>query len=253
MLPRVIPLLLIKEERLYKGQKFTKDVYVGDPINTIRIFNEKEVDEIIVLDIAATMDGGKPDLEYIRQMASECFMPLCYGGGITTLDEIESILRAGIEKVSLNAICFERPEIVTEAAERFGSQAVVASIDVRKKMLGQWEVRSHRAERGTQVDPVTHARKMEDLGAGEILLTSVIREGMCEGYDLDLVKAVSEAVSIPVIASGGGGSLDDFSAALKAGASAVSAGSFFVFYGKHRAVLITYPDREELKLAFGEI
>lgn len=250
MLPRVIPTLLLQGNGLVKTVKFKDPKYVGDPANTLRIFNEKEIDEIVVLDISATNEQRKPRLDLIRELASEVFMPLCYGGGVTTVEEIEAILRAGVEKVAVNSACFTHPETIREASSRFGAQAIVAAIDVKKGLFGGYKVYSHGGKKGHNVDPVTHARRMEELGAGEILLTSIDRDGTQEGYDLELVKQVAAAVRIPVVAAGGAGKLDDFKAAVTAGASAVAAGSFFVFHGKHRAVLITYPSGQELQSLF---
>jgi cyclase len=250
MLPRVIPCLLLQGDGLVKTLKFKDARYVGDPVNTLRIFNEKEIDEIVILDITATGEGRKPRLELIRELASECFMPLCYGGGITTVAEIEAILRAGVEKVAINSACFTNPEVIREASARFGAQAIVAAIDVKKTLLGGYKVFSHGGKKNQGLDPVAHAKQMEALGAGEILLTSIDRDGTQEGYDLELVRKVTAAVGIPVVASGGAGKLDHFKEAVASGASAVAAGSFFVFHGKHRAVLITYPEHQALQTLF---
>lgn len=244
---RVIPTLLLKGSGLVKTTKFKKPVYIGDPINAIKIFNSKEVDELIVLDITASSEGRPPAFETIREITDECFMPLSYGGGIRTVEHIRAILKAGIEKVVLNTAALSDPLLVTRAADEFGRQAIICSIDVKKSLLGGYSVFSASGAKIVDKDPVAYARRLEDLGAGEIYLTSVDREGTMSGYDLGLVKSVSGAVSVPVIASGGAGSIDDFVAARDAGASAVSAGAMFVFQGPHRAVLITYPGRSELE------
>ncbi|GFE82022.1 putative imidazole glycerol phosphate synthase subunit hisF2 [Steroidobacter agaridevorans] len=248
---RVIPCLLLRGQGLVKTTRFKEPKYVGDPINAIRIFNDKEVDELVVLDITATREGRAPNFERIEEFASECFMPLAYGGGLRTVDEARRLLKLGVEKVIFNAGAWRSPEVLRQASKEFGAQAVVASIDVRRKLLGRYEVVVDSANVGTGVDPVTYAKQMEDLGVGEILLTAVDRDGTMKGYDLDLLSRVSRAVSVPVIASGGAGSLADFRAAVtEGGASAVAAGAMFVFYGPHRAVLITYPSPAELAANF---
>lgn len=243
---RVIPSLLLKGEGLVKTARFKNPKYVGDPINAIKIFNDKEVDELVLLDITATNQSKGPAFETITQIASECFMPVAYGGGIATVDQMRRILNSGVEKVILNSVTFSDPAIVRQAADEFGSQAVIASMDVKRKLLGGYEVMSHSGTRKTGQDPVKWAKRMEECGAGEILLNAIDRDGMMGGYDLDLVSRVSHAVSIPVIAAGGAGAVSDFAKATDAGAGAVSAGAMFVFHGPHRAVLITYPTRTQL-------
>lgn len=234
-----------------KTTKFSDARYLGDPINIVRIFNDKEVDELIFVDITATVERRKPALEYIREIATECFMPLCYGGGVRGLEDMDTLYAAGVEKIAINSYAVEKPAIVGDAARRFGSQSVVVSMDVRRTMFGKYEVRTHGGRRKTGLDPVEHARRSEDAGAGEILLTSIDRDGKMQGYDLDLVRTVSDAVGVPVIASGGAGSVDDLASAVNVGgASAAAAGSLFVFQGPHRAVLIHYPDSRELNAAF---
>jgi len=244
---RVIPCLLLKNRGLVKTVKFQHPQYVGDPINAVKIFNEKEVDELVFLDIEATPSGMEPQLEHIRQIAGECFMPFAYGGGIRKLEVVGEILKIGVEKVVLNTIAVEDPGFVRKAADKAGNQSVVVSIDVRKNMFGKYQVCTHGGRRKHDLNPVAHARNMEKMGAGEIFLTAVDRDGTMSGYDLALIKRVSEAVSVPVTACGGAGSVADFSDAVTNGASAVSAGSLFVFHGKHRAVLINFPKREILE------
>lgn len=249
---RVIPCLLLRNGGLVKTVKFGEAKYVGDPINAVKIFNEKEVDELVFLDITATAASRGPNFELIRDIATEAFMPFGYGGGITTIEQVASLVALGVEKVVLNTSVVERPEFIREAANLVGSSSVVVSIDVKRSLLGRYEVVTRNAGRKSGLDPIEWARRAADLGAGEVLLTSVDRDGTQKGYDLALLRQVTEAVSIPVIASGGAGSLDDFRAAVQeAGASAVAAGSLFVFHGKHRAVLITYPDYRELEKVFG--
>lgn len=249
---RVIPCLLLRNGGLVKTVKFGEPKYVGDPINAVKIFNEKEVDELVFLDITATAANRGPNFELIRDIATEAFMPFGYGGGITTIEDVASLVALGVEKVVLNTSVVERPEFIREAANLVGSSSVVVSIDVKRSLLGRYEVVTRNAGRKSGLDPVDWAKRAADLGAGEVLLTSVDRDGTQKGYDLVLLRQVTEAVSVPVIASGGAGSLEDFRAAVQeAGASAVAAGSLFVFHGKHRAVLITYPDYRELEKVFG--
>jgi cyclase len=244
---RVIPCLLLSNGGLVKTRKFKNAVYVGDPINAIRIFNEKEVDELVLLDIRASLDKRAPNYDLLNEIASECFMPLAYGGGITSIDQIRKLLRLGIEKVILNTALNRDPNFVRDAVATFGSQAITASIDVRRKIFGRREVMTLAGTEETGLTPVEAACKAEELGVGEILLTSIDAEGSMEGYDIDLLAKVSQSVNVPVIASGGAGKLVDFRRAVREGhASAVSAGSMFVFYGPHRAVLITYPQYRSL-------
>lgn len=246
MKPRVIPALLLRNGGLVKTVRFKDPIYVGDPINAVRIFNEKQVDEVAFLDITATVDGRGPDFDLLANIVSEAFMPFGYGGGITSMGQVERLFALGIEKVILNTATFRTPELVTLAAEIAGNQSVVASIDVRRRMFRGSKVWVESATVSTGRDPVAYAREMEERGAGEILLNSVDRDGTRTGFDLELVEAVSRAVSIPVIALGGAAELEDFRRAVHHGASAVAAGSMFVFHGKRRAVLITYPDYDRL-------
>jgi cyclase len=249
---RVVPCLLVQGSGLVKTVAFRNSRYVGDPINAVRIFNEKEVDELVVLDITATAEQRSPNLRLISELASECFMPLAYGGGIRSLEHLERIFSLGVEKVVINSEAADRPAFIEEAAARFGSQSVIVSIDAKKRWRGGYEARTRSGRSGTGLDPVRFARDMESAGAGEILLNSVDRDGSMRGYDLELVRAVSQSVNIPVIACGGAGSLADLAAAVKqGGASAVAAGSMFVFHGKHRAVLINYPSIAELEQVLG--
>jgi cyclase len=247
MRPRVIPCLLLKGERLVKTVRFGNPVYVGDPINTVRIFNEKEVDELVILDIAATLEGRRPAIDTIARIASEAFMPVAYGGGIRSLEDARAVLACGVEKVVINTAAAEQPDSVREIAAAYGNSSVVISIDVRRKLLGRREVCVRGGRKATGLDPVASARAAAGLGAGEILLNSIDRDGTMQGYDIELVRSVARAVAVPVIACGGAGSLADFSTALReGGASAVAAGSFFVFHGRHRAVLISYPSPDQL-------
>ena len=248
---RVIPCLLLKGKGLVKTVKFENPKYVGDPINAVKIFNDKEVDELIFLDIEATVEGRKPPVKLISEIASECFMPLSYGGGLRNLDDIKAIFNLGVEKVIINSYAIENPRFINEASKFYGNQSIVVAIDVKRSTKGKYEIFSRGGKKKTNLDPVEHAMKMETLGAGEIFLNSIDRDGTMEGYDIGLIKEVAESVTIPVIACGGAGRIEHFVEAVKkAGASAVAAGSMFVFHGKHRAVLTTYPSVEELEKAF---
>jgi cyclase len=243
---RVIPVLLLKNGGLVKTIRFKDPTYIGDPINAVKIFNEKEVDELVFLDISATKEKRLPDLDKISQIANECFMPLCYGGGVTSVDQMKEIFGLGVEKISINNAACSNPALVKEAADIFGSQSVIVSIDVKKNIFGKYEIVVAGGAKGTGMDPVDWAKRVQDLGAGEILLNSVNCDGMMNGYDIDMIKKICQAVSVPVIVCGGAGKAEDFRQAQDAGASAVAAGSMFVFFGKNRAVLINYPSPEEL-------
>ncbi|MFN5629275.1 MAG: AglZ/HisF2 family acetamidino modification protein [Bacteroidota bacterium] len=247
---RVIPTILIKNEGLYKGQKFKNHEYVGDPINTVRIFNEKQVDEISILDISATPKNIKPNILKIADIASEAFMPLSYGGGISKIEEVDELFFNGIEKVILNSSNFTTTNLISEIANKYGNQSVVVSIDVKKNWLGTYEIYSNCGEKKQKGKPELIANEMENRGAGEIILTSIDREGCSTGYDYHLIEIVSKNISIPLVASGGASCIDDFYLAIKSGASAVSAGSMFVFQKPNNAVLISYPTQEELKMLF---
>jgi cyclase len=248
LMPRVMPCLLLKNGALVKTVKFKDPAYIGDPINAIRIYNEKEVDELIFLDITATLEKREPPYKILSEIASECFMPVTYGGGVRDVETIRKILSLGIEKVAINSYAVENPEFIRAAADKFGSSTIVVSIDVRKKMFGRYEVFIHDGRKSTGLDPLEFASTMETMGAGEILLTAIDRDGTQEGYDLDLIKKVAGAVGVPVVACGGAGKVDDFRMAVKeAGASACAAGSMVVYFGRNRAVLITFPEREKLE------
>lgn len=247
---RVIPCLSLLNGGLVKTRRFRDPVYVGDPVNAVRIFNDKEVDEIAFLDIGATSSGKEPDYALISDIASEAFMPFSYGGGITNIDQIRRLYSLGVEKIVINSAATTNSALVSAAADVAGSSGVVVSIDVRRNWLGRYSVYTNSGKRNVKVDPVTFALHMERLGAGEILLNSIDRDGEMGGYDLELIGLVAHAVTIPVVAVGGAGELKHFSDAISHGASAVGAGSMFVFHGKHRAVLITYPEYGQLERLF---
>lgn len=245
---RVIPCLLLQGLGLVKTRQFKDPKYVGDPINAVKIFNDKEVDELVFLNIRASIEKQRPPVDLISQIASECFMPLCYGGGIRSLEDMEEIFNVGVEKVAINSCAAENHAIIQKAAEVYGSQSIVVSVDVKKNLFGKYEVFVYGGRKNTKLDPVEYSQLMESMGAGEILLNSIDRDGSMRGYDIDLIKMVSNSVNIPVIACGGAGKIGDFTDAVqRGGASAVAAGSLFVFHGKHRAVLISYPSLASLE------
>jgi cyclase len=226
---------------LFKTIRFKKPAYIGDPINSVKIFNEKESDELILLDFTATVEKRSPDFKKINEIAGEAFMPMAYGGAIRSLDDAKKVFDAGFEKVVLNSILFESPGLINEIASIYGEQAVVCSIDVKKNWLGRTKVFSHAATVDRAVAPAAWAKQLEGLGAGEIFLNAVDRDGTWEGYDLELIKSVSQSVSIPVVACGGASNVEDFRKAVQAGASAVAAGSMFVYQKKGMGVLISFP------------
>jgi imidazole glycerol-phosphate synthase subunit HisF len=245
---RVIPVLLLGNGGLYKTKKFKDAKYLGDPINAVKIFNEKEVDELIFLDIESTKTNREPDYRMLNDIGSECFMPLCYGGGIRNLDQIERVLKTGVEKVALNTSLVRDPCFVKMAAKTFGSSTIVASIDFKRNLFGKAIAYTCSGKNNSRISAIELAKQAEDLGVGEVLLNSIDRDGTMIGYDLDIIKLTSSALTIPLIACGGGGNLIDFRNSIhEAGASAVAAGSFFVFVGRHRAVLITYPSQQQLE------
>jgi cyclase len=245
--PRIIPCLLVKNHGLVKTVRFGQSKYVGDPINAVRIFNEKEVDELIVADIDATALGREPDYKMIAHLAAECRMPLCYAGGVKTSEQIERIISLGVEKVAVSSAAVQNPDLIGEAAGRVGSQSIVAVMDVKKSgLLRRYELFTRNGTRATKLAPVEFARKAEALGAGEILVNSIDRDGEMKGYDLDLIGQVRDAVSLPMSVLGGAGTLGDIEDLIKQhGIIGAAAGSLFVFKGKYRAVLINYPSREE--------
>lgn len=245
--PRLIPCLLVHKGGLWKTRKFAEPKYVGDPLNAVRIFNEKEVDELVVMDIDATVQGREPDYGLIRNLATECRMPLCYGGGVRKVEQVERIIGLGVEKVSLGAAAVETPGLISEAARRVGNQSLVAVLDVKRTgLLNRPEVVLRNGTVRTGLDPAELAARVEFLGAGEVVLNSVDRDGTLEGYDLDLVRKVRAAMNLPLTVLGGAGSLEHVAALFREfGTLGAAAGSLFVFKGKYRAVLINYPNREE--------
>lgn len=244
---RVIPVLLLRGKGLVKTVKFKEPKYIGDPINSVRIFNEKEVDELVLLDITATPEGRGPDFELLADIAGEAFMPMAYGGGITTLEQVQRIFALGFEKIVINTAAYVAPQLIRDAVEIYGSQSIVGCVDVRRTLLGRYELCSHAGKTKQPGGLKEHVAELERLGVGEIIVNAVDRDGTQSGYDLKLIREVSSAVSVPVVACGGASGIDDFVAAVEeGGASAVAAGSVFVFVGPHRAVLINYPARTDL-------
>lgn len=245
--PRVIPVLLVHKGGLYKTVGFREPKYVGDPINAVRIFNEKQVDELIVADIDATPEGREPDYNLIRSIAAECRMPFCYAGGVSRAEQVEKIIALGVEKVALGSAAVTDPSLLAESARRVGSQSVVAVLDVRKSgILKRYELFTHRGQRSTGMRPVEFAKRAQDCGAGEILLNSVDHDGQMKGYDIDLARQVREAISLPMSVLGGAGQLEHIEALFRdIGVVGAAAGSLFVFKGKYRAVLISYPSTAE--------
>lgn len=247
LLPRLIPCLLVQNNGLVKTRRFGEPKYVGDPINAVRIFNEKAVDELIVIDIDATAKGREPDYRMIANLANECRMPLCYGGGVGSTDQIERIIGLGVEKVALSSAALARPSLIDEAASKVGSQSVVVVIDVRKGgLLRRLEIVTHNATRKTGIDPAAFVREATQRGAGEIVINNVDRDGLMEGYDLDLIERMRIETNLPMTVLGGAGALDHVADLWQAqGIMGAAAGSLFVFKGKYRAVLINYPNQDE--------
>lgn len=252
--PRIIPCLLVKNKGLVKTVSFKDPKYVGDPINAVRIFNEKEVDELTVLDIDATAENREPDYTMIENLAAECRMPLCYGGGVTSSDQVLRIIQLGVEKVAISSAAIENPKIVSQSAERVGNQSVVVVLDVKKRFLGgKYEVFTHNGKKATGKSPVELAQEFERLGAGEIVINSIDNDGIMKGYDLTLIDKVQQVINVPLTVLGGAGSLEDIGILInRYGTIGASAGSLFVFKGKYKAVLINYPKSSEKDLLIKE-
>lgn len=246
MLFRSIPTLLSDDGDLVKSKKFKNNIYVGDPLNAVRIFNEKEVDELIFLDISATRLNKDPDFDLIYEIASECFMPLSYGGGIKNMNQIDKILSLGVEKIVINDTLNRDSKLIEEISKKFGSQFLTASIDFKKDFFGRYGAYSYRRKKFIEKNVIKYIRFISSLGVGELYINNIDRDGMMNGLDLDLIKLVTENTNLPVIACGGLKGLDDFKGAYEAGCSGASAGSYFIFQGKHSAVLISYPDKDSI-------
>jgi cyclase len=245
---RVIPILLLQNNGLVKTVKFKNPTYIGDPINAVKIFNEKEVDELAFIDIEATRKQKEPDYNKIEEIASECFMPLAYGGGIKTLDQIKRIFAIGVEKVIINSALADNPELITKAANIFGNQSIVASVDAGKDFFGKYACYTQSGSHKVKQKLIDFVKSLENAGAGELVLTAILREGTFSGYDLELLASVTNTVKIPVVANGGASKIEDFADAVRiGGASAVAAGSLFVYKSENRGVLINYPSQKDLK------
>lgn len=247
-LKRIIPCLLLSQDGLYKTVRFKERRYVGDPINTIRLFNDLMVDELILLDIDATKNSTLPNFSYISDVVSESFMPLCYGGGIKSVETAEKLFSIGVEKISINSMALEDLQLVTDISKRFGSQSVVVAVDIKKPFFGKKGVYSYQNKSIANKDIESYLKSIENAGAGEILLTSVDREGCLSGLDLELIAMVSNSVNIPVVAHGGAGNIKHLIEAIEHGASAVSCGTMFIYEGPHRAVLVSYLNENDYKL-----
>ena len=247
---RTIPILLLRNKGLVKTVQFGKSKYIGDPINAVKLFNDKEVDELVFLDIDASKEGRKPDFDYIQSIASECFMPLGYGGGISTLSDIAKLFSIGVEKVIINSNALTNLDLIKEASSIYGNQSIVVSVDVQKTLFGKYQVYSHSKIKHKQVDLFQFVRDAEIAGAGEIIVNAVDRDGMMTGYDLKLVQQISSVLTVPLVIAGGAGNLKHLREAIDVGASAIGAGSLFIYHGPHKAVLINYPTYKELKDIF---
>lgn len=244
--PRIIPCLLVHEKGLVKTINFKNPTYIGDPINAVRIFNEKEVDELMVIDIDASRLNREPDYQMIEYIAAECRMPLCYGGGIKTIHQAQRIFELGVEKVALSSVAIEQPEIITSIANIVGNQSVVVVLDVKKHVLtGKYEIRTYNSQKSTGLNPVDFAEQAEQLGAGEIVINSIDNDGVMKGYDIKLIEKIRKCVNVPITVLGGAGSLEDIGELIKMfGTLGLAAGSLFVFKGPYKAVLINYPNKE---------
>ena len=246
--PRIIPCLLLKNKGLVKTVRFKDPTYIGDPINAVKIFNDKQADELVFLDITATNEGRTISLDLVRKLSDECFMPFAVGGGFNKIEQIKKAFKFGAEKVCINTAAITNTNLIKEASRIFGNQSIIACMDVKKSLFGKYQVLTHSGTKNTKLDPVQTALELEHAGAGEIFLNSIDNDGMMAGYDIELIKKVAERVNVPLIASGGAGTLEHFVDAVHNGkASAVAAGSMFVFHGRRRAVLITYPTNEEIR------
>ena len=249
--PRIIVSLLLHDKGLVKTVNFKSPKYVGDPINAVRIFNEKEVDELAFFDIDASVLNKEPDYVLIEKLANQSRMPICYGGGVKTVDQAQKIFSLGIEKIALSSSVIQNPSLVTQIAERVGSQSVIVVLDIKKKLLGGYEVYTHNGKKATGINPIKFAKDLEQLGAGEIIINSIDQDGLMKGYDFNLIDKITETISIPLTVLGGAGSLSDIEKVIqKHGVIGVAAGSLFVFKGPYKAVLINYPTQLEKNKIF---
>ena len=244
--PRIIPSLLLQDNGLVKTVNFKNPKYVGDPINAVKIFNEKEVDELAIFDIDATAKGQEPNYSLIERIANQSRMPLCYGGGVKTVEQAQKIFGRGIEKIALSSAVLQNPELITQIADRVGAQSVIVVLDVKKKLFGGYEVYTHNGKKATGINPFEFVEKAQQLGAGEIIINSIDLDGVMKGYDLTLIDKIREKISLPLTVLGGAGSLADIAKVIeKHKIIGVAAGSLFVFKGVYKAVLINYPTKAE--------
>jgi cyclase len=249
--PRIIPSLLIHDNGLVKTVNFKNPKYVGDPINAVKIFNEKAVDELVVFDIDATVLGKEPNYSLIERLASQSMMPLCYGGGVKTVEQAQRIFSLGIEKIALSSAVLQNPKLITEISDRVGAQSVIVVLDVKKKLLGGYEVYTHNGKKTTGINPFKFVEDAQKLGAGEIVINSIDKDGIMKGYDLDLIAKIREKISLPMTVLGGAGTLEDIEKVIdQHGVIGVAAGSLFVFKGPYKAVLINYPTQLEKNKIF---
>jgi cyclase len=249
--PRIIPSLLFHDKGLVKTVNFKTPKYVGDPINAVRIFNEKMVDELAFFDIDATVLNHEPDYKLIEKLANQSRMPLCYGGGVKSVEQAQKIFSLGVEKIALSSAVIQTPNLVTQIANRVGSQSVIVVLDIKKKLLGGYEIYTHNGKKPTGINPIKFVKDLEKLGAGEIIINSIDQDGVMKGYDLNLIDKIAESVSIPLTVLGGAGSLSDIEKVIdKHGVIGVAAGSLFVFKGPYKAVLINYPTKIEKNKIF---
>lgn len=248
--PRLIPVLLLRNNGLVKTVKYGKSQYLGDPLNAVQIFNKFKTDELVILDIDASKQGRTISVDLVKEIGDEAYMPFAVGGGIDTLQKAEKLINAGAEKVVLNSVAYKNPKVITEIAEVFGNQSIIVAVDVKKGLFSGNKAFVKNGTVNTKMDPVEFAQMAVSHGAGEIMLTSIPHEGMMAGLDLDLIQEVSNAIHVPVIAHGGMYDLKHFKAGIEAGASAVAGGSFFVYSGKQKGILINYPEPDELKSLF---
>lgn len=249
--PRIIPSLLIHDNGLVKTVNFKNPKYVGDPINAVKIFNEKAVDELAIFDIDATVLGKEPNYSLIERLASQSMMPLCYGGGVKTVAQAQRIFSLGIEKIALSSAVLQNPKLITDISERVGAQSVIVVLDVKKKLLGGYEIYTHNGKKTTGINPFKFVEEAQKLGAGEIVINSIDKDGVMKGYDLDLIAKIREKISLPMTVLGGAGSLGDIEKVIdQHGVIGVAAGSLFVFKGPYKAVLINYPTQLEKNKIF---
>lgn len=249
--PRIIPSLLIQDNGLVKTVNFKNPKYIGDPINAVKIFNEKEVDELAIFDIDATVKGLEPNYSLIERIANQSRMPLCYGGGVKTIKQAQKIFGLGIEKIALSSSILQNPNLITEIANNVGSQSVIVVLDVKKKLLGGYELYTHNGKKATGINPFKFIEQAQNLGAGEIIINSIDQDGVMMGFDMSLIDKAREKTSLPMTVLGGAGTMDDIKKVIsKHKIIGVAAGSLFIFKGKYKAVLINYPNKSEKNLLF---